>query len=338
MTGMNNTTLYKPLWQLEIPLMPLDQKILHSFPLQRLHFISHMGAARFGTPMVHSRLQHTLGVFALVAHYDPEHTLARLAALLHDVGHVPFSHALELLPNVNHHRMTEALLDKAPLDKLLEDIDKDELINLINGKTQSVLKDKVNTLNADNLDSWVRGGVALGFPLSPKQLLEKFVLRDGFLETDTDTATMFAKLIIKAAEGQLKPLDLAANAMLANLVGELLELGALDVKQLPDLIDDELISLLLYTPKTRARMQALLFEPHRLRVRPLAEGETLSENELPVQPYLYLAMPRVNGASILEQVPALLEKVKACQSLAGQYAVFIEGSQHDPASIGRETP
>jgi uncharacterized protein len=326
MTVMNASTLYEPLWQLETPLTRLEQEILQSFPLQRLHFISHMGAARFGTPMTHSRLQHTLGVFALVAHYQPEHTLARLAALLHDIGHAPFSHALELLPNVNHHAMTEALLNELPLKELLEGVDKNELVNLMNGKTQSVLKDKANALNADNLDSWVRGGVALGYPLSPSQLLEKFKLRDGFLETDTDTATMFAKLIIKGAEGQLKPLDLGANAVLANLVAELLELGVLDVKQLPQMIDDELISLLLNTPKTEARARVLLFEPHRLSVRPLAEGETLSENEIPVQPYLYLAMPRVNGISILELRPDLKADVANCKSLERTYVASIEGA------------
>jgi uncharacterized protein len=321
---MNVSTLYEPLWQLEIPLTNLEQHLLNSFPLRRLHFISHMGAARFGTPMVYSRLQHTLGVFALVAHYQPDHTLARLAALLHDIGHAPFSHALELLPGVNHHKTTEALLEQAPLDTLLESVDIKGLINLMNGKTQSVLKDKVNALNADNFDSWVRGGVALGYPLSPRQLLEKFKLRDGFLETDTDTAMMLAKLIIKAAEGQLKPLDLGANAVLANLVTELLEIGALDVKQLPYLIDDELVSLLLHTPKTKARARVLLFEPHRLRVHPLAEGETLSEDEISVRPYLYLAMPRVNGISILEQHPELKAEVIERQSYTRLYTVWID--------------
>jgi uncharacterized protein len=331
MTLTNNATLYEPLWQLEIPLTKLEQEILHSFPLQRLHFISHMGAARFGTPMVHSRLQHTLGVFALVTYYEPLHTLARLAALLHDIGHAPFSHTLELLPNVNHHAMTENLLNETPLKELLEGVDKNELINLMNGKTQSVLKDKANALNADNLDSWVRGGVGLGYSLSPRQLLKKFKLHEGFLETDTDTATMFAKLIIKAAEGQLKPLDLGANAVLASLVGELLELGALDLKQLSQMIDDELVSLLLYTPKTRTRIQTLLFEPHRLRVRSLEESETLSENEIPVQPYLYLAMPRVNGTSILEHHPELKAEVAKCQSYAGQYVVWIDEREADKA-------
>jgi uncharacterized protein len=325
MTLMNNSTLYEPLWQLEIPLTPLEQSVLHSFPLQRLHFISHMGAARFGTPMVHSRLQHTLGVFVLVAHYQPQHTLARLAALLHDIGHAPFSHALELLPDVNHHTMTEALLDEAPLNTLLENIDKNELIKLMNGKTQSVLKDKANAVNADNLDSWVRGGVALGFPsVSPTQLLKKFGLRNDFLETDIDTALMFANLIIKAAEGQLEPLDLAANALLAQLVGELIEAGLLDVKQLSHMIDAELISLLLHTAKTKERAHVLLFEPYRLRVRPLEKGETVADGEIPVQPYLYLAMPRVGGVSILEHRPELQTEIATCQALAGHYLTWID--------------
>ncbi len=324
----NETTLYEPLWRLEIPLTKLEQELLNSFPLRRLHFISHMGAARFGTPMVHSRLQHTLGVFALVAHFSPEDTLARLATLLHDIGHSPFSHALELLPGVNHHRMTEALLDEPPLSKLLENIDKDELISLMNGKTQSVLKDKANALNADNLDSWVRGGVALGFQtVSPTQLLKKFELRNGFLETDVDTAVMFARLIIEAAKGQLEPLDLAANALLSNLVGELIDEGALTIEQLPHMIDAELTNLLLHTPRTKERARVLLFEPYRLRVRPLEKGESVAEGELPVQPYLYLAMPRVKGVSILEHHPELQAEVSACQSLARQYLAWIDATE-----------
>lgn len=115
----HETTLYEPLWQPELPLTNLEQRLLNTFSLRRLHFISHMSAARFGTPLVHTRYQYTLGVFARVTHYDPDHTLARLAALLHDIGHAPFSHALELIPNVNHHAMTDALLDEAPLDKPL---------------------------------------------------------------------------------------------------------------------------------------------------------------------------------------------------------------------------
>jgi len=50
-----------------------------------------------------NRLQHTLGVFSLVAHFCPENVLLRAAALLHDVGHAPFSHALERLDGVDHH-------------------------------------------------------------------------------------------------------------------------------------------------------------------------------------------------------------------------------------------
>jgi uncharacterized protein len=324
MTIMNASTLYEPLWQLEIALTSVEQSILHSFPLQRLHFISHMGAARFGTPMVHSRLQHTLGVFALVAHYEPQHTLARLAALLHDIGHAPFSHALELLPGVNHHRMTETLLDKSPLDKLLEDVYKHELTKLIRGETQSVLKDKQNSVNADNLDSWVRGGTSLGIQFdAPQQLLKKFALRDGFLETDTDTAVTFARLIIEAAKGQLEPLDLAANALLSNLVGELIDEGALTIEQLPHMIDAELTNLLLHTPRTKERARVLLFEPYSLRVRPLKKGES-TEGEISVQPYLYLAMPRVNGVSILAHHPELQAEVSACQALAGQYLAWID--------------
>jgi hypothetical protein len=90
------------------------------------------------------------------------------------------------------------------------------------------------------------------------------------------------------------------------------------------MIDAELTSLLLHTPITKERAQILLFEPYRLSVHPLEEGEPVAMGEIPVQPYLYLAMPRVSSVSILEE---LHEKVVACQSLAGRYAAWLESEE-----------
>src|SRR5687767_9991254 len=84
---------------------------------QRLRRIHQMAFAHLVYPgAVHTRLHHSLGTYHLmtnalmelknkgVAITTEEETAARIAILLHDVGHGPFSHSLEqvLIKNSNH--------------------------------------------------------------------------------------------------------------------------------------------------------------------------------------------------------------------------------------------
>ncbi|MBV9963932.1 MAG: HD domain-containing protein [Parafilimonas sp.] len=84
---------------------------------QRLRRIYQMALAQMVYPgAVHTRLHHSLGAYHLISlaiselkHKnidisDEEATAAKAAILLHDIGHGPFSHALEniLIPNVHH--------------------------------------------------------------------------------------------------------------------------------------------------------------------------------------------------------------------------------------------
>lgn len=84
---------------------------------QRLRRIQQMALAQWVYPgAVHTRLHHSLGAYHLMclaleeldrkqANILPEEKLAsKLAILLHDIGHGPFSHALEgkLLPGISH--------------------------------------------------------------------------------------------------------------------------------------------------------------------------------------------------------------------------------------------
>src|ERR1044072_180667 len=84
---------------------------------QRLRRIYQMALAQMVYPgAVHTRLHHSLGAYHLITlainelkHKNivitaEEETAAKAAILLHDIGHGPFSHALEnvLLPGVHH--------------------------------------------------------------------------------------------------------------------------------------------------------------------------------------------------------------------------------------------
>ena len=70
----------------------------------------------------HSRFHHSLGVYEIVRRiiddgfsgrpeWDDEERLVTLcAALLHDLGHGPFSHAFENVFNLDHEEFTQAIL------------------------------------------------------------------------------------------------------------------------------------------------------------------------------------------------------------------------------------
>jgi uncharacterized protein len=120
-----------------------DRRVLDTTPVQRLRHIHQLAMSYLVYPgATHRRFEHSLGVMDLAgAVFDvvtvPENLsdatrrimpsraeelgywrrALRMAALCHDVGHLPFSHAQEgLLPNRwNHERLTVALIAGEPL-------------------------------------------------------------------------------------------------------------------------------------------------------------------------------------------------------------------------------
>ena len=86
-----------------IPLTNEEVNILNTSPLQRLRRIQQLGFTQLVYPSaVHTRFEHSLGVLhiagKIAAHLslsDQETRVIRFAALLHDIGHGPFSHFYE---------------------------------------------------------------------------------------------------------------------------------------------------------------------------------------------------------------------------------------------------
>lgn len=105
-------------------------RLVDSPPVQRLRYVRQLGHAFLVYPgATHSRFEHALGTYHLtklaLAALDergelelvpPERQLAvRLAALLHDIGHYPFSHALEEAGFPSHEELGVALLGEGEL-------------------------------------------------------------------------------------------------------------------------------------------------------------------------------------------------------------------------------
>jgi HD superfamily phosphohydrolase len=86
-----------------------EKQIIDSFPVQRMRRLKQLAGAEYVYPAGnHTRFEHCVGVMHLAGlmaenpylsrHFnDDQYKLIRIAALLHDVGHGPFSHIYEHL-------------------------------------------------------------------------------------------------------------------------------------------------------------------------------------------------------------------------------------------------
>lgn len=118
----------------------LESALLQSRPMQRLRFIRQLGLTFLIFPGAeHSRFSHVLGTMHLAGRVydalaarsggrlptDPEsreRRLVRVAALLHDVGHAPYSHSAEDLfeGGIDHEEMTGLLLHTPELRQIFD--------------------------------------------------------------------------------------------------------------------------------------------------------------------------------------------------------------------------
>jgi len=118
---------------------------------QRLHNIRHLGTAFLVYPgATHTRFAHSLGTMfvmnkvaeklATLGHISSEEEIQilRMAALLHDIGHFPFSHALEIPimkrssdGKKTHESFSEHLIRNSKLKDAFETIKPEEVASII---------------------------------------------------------------------------------------------------------------------------------------------------------------------------------------------------------------
>lgn len=111
-------------------------KLLDTPAMQRLRRIHQLGVSNFTYPGAeHNRLAHTLGVVHLMRlvldHLEREHPGEEIksarqallaAALLHDIGHGPFSHLFEPCLGIDHEDWSVAIVSdtSSPINKILQ--------------------------------------------------------------------------------------------------------------------------------------------------------------------------------------------------------------------------
>jgi HD superfamily phosphohydrolase len=300
-----------PLWRITVVLTPLERDLLRSWWVRRLGFIAHAGASVISTNQSYSRLEHSLGLFSLVAHFTPGDRIARAAALVHDIGHLPFSHTFEGIAGLNHHTLGAARIFELGAVFRRHDVEAADILAVVEGRRSSALHGAVGLLKLDHLDSFVRSGRSHGRTRqAPPTTLSRLRLREGAVDTDAGTAEYLLNLIEAEARLHLSAVNVVATGIMRQLVATVF--NGMTAKQREAIVastDDQLWATLLTDPRTAALADGLRRDPAAWKAEEQLPGATLSPDAVGFQiDRLYLDTPLVDGRPLLS-VPDLLKKL-----------------------------
>jgi HD superfamily phosphohydrolase len=163
-----------------------ELKIINSSLLQRLRRIKQLAMANLVYPGAnHTRFDHSLGVYHIASlmadillpgeEFREKRNIIRYSALLHDVGHGPFSHVSEAVLNKFfkseheekiHEQITQRLIESdSELKNILSPSEIGMVIGLLNGNKMdySIMKEIVSgPLDADKMDYLLRDSYFCG--------------------------------------------------------------------------------------------------------------------------------------------------------------------------------
>ena len=155
-----------PLWN-NIRLEPDALAVIDTPAFQRLRYVRQLGHAFLVYPgATHTRFEHALGTYHLAGRVTQDRDI-RLAALLHDIGHYPFSHALEEAGLPRHEVLAARYVRAGPLATVLDElgVSSERLLQLIQGTSTSPLAGIVaGSLDVDKLDYLSRDATMCGVP------------------------------------------------------------------------------------------------------------------------------------------------------------------------------
>jgi HD superfamily phosphohydrolase len=183
-------------------------------PVQRLRRIKQLGTASLVYPSAnHTRFEHSLGVYHLASraleHLDVHGRRAetvRGAAILHDVGHGPFSHNVEDLIHRrtgNYHDDVDDLITSGAVAEALDahEIDPDRIVDVIDG-TGLLGQLVAGELDVDRMDYLVRDAHHTGVPygtIDTQRLVRALRFVDGHLVLDEGNVQSAESLLVARA-------------------------------------------------------------------------------------------------------------------------------------------
>jgi uncharacterized protein len=270
---MSFVIIRDPLWN-NVRVDGLAMELIDTPAFQRLRYVRQLGWVYLVYPgATHTRFEHALGAYHLARRAlallqergeaaEPsaeECRLVRVAALLHDIGHYPYSHALEEIGALHHEEVARPLItDGEVADVLSRELGRDapdRVMGLIRGNSDSPLQGLISgSFDLDKLDYLRRDafmcGVSYGEIDVDRLLQSLLLLQDpagrratvGLSEKGLSAleSLLFAKYQMyrnvywhHAVRG--------ATAMYKRLVADAINAGSLDARELAGFTDEGLL-------------------------------------------------------------------------------------------------
>jgi hypothetical protein len=265
-----------PLWD-NIRLDRAALLALDTAAVQRLRYIRQVGHSFLVYPgATHTRFEHALGAYHLtrralagldelgeLSSVGPQECLAvRMAALLHDIGHYPFSHALEEAGFPSHETLGVAKLTQGELGERLVEIGGGEfpaeIGALIRGVSGSPLQGLISgSIDLDKVDYLSRDARMCGVPygtVDVDRLLSSLTLVEvepGRYEVGVQEKGISALESLLFAKYQMyrnvywHHAVRSATCMFKRAVREAVRRGSVTAERIAEATDDGLMELLI---------------------------------------------------------------------------------------------
>ncbi|NIN13427.1 MAG: HD domain-containing protein [Gemmatimonadales bacterium] len=271
-----------PLWN-NIRIDTAALGVVDSEPFQRLRYIRQLGHAYLVYPgATHTRFEHALGAYHLARRtlgllaergeldgVPPEEVrLVPLAALLHDIGHYPFSHALEEASLPSHESLASEHFRHPELRSALATLGiesvETRLADLISGASSSPLAGLISgSLDLDKIEYLTRDARMCGVPygtVDVDRLLHSISVvtqPDGSLTVGVQEKGVSALESLLFAKYQMyrniywHHAVRSATVMFKRLVRSAIASGHLDPSWIPHSTDEALMEVIRQFPATR---------------------------------------------------------------------------------------
>lgn len=263
-----------PLWD-NIRLDRAALAALDTPTVQRLRYVRQLGHAFLVYPgATHTRFEHALGAYHLTRKAlasleergelqcvaEEDRMAVRMAALLHDIGHYPFSHALEEAGFPSHEKLGVAKLERAELGERLREMGAgfpERVGELITQRSRSPLQGLISgSLDLDKIDYLSRDAFMCGVPygtVDVDRLLASLTLveSNGRQEVGVHEKGVSALESLLFAKYQMyrnvywHHAVRSATCMFKRAVRAAVSRKAIDVAAIAEATDDALMELLL---------------------------------------------------------------------------------------------